>query len=109
MDFNDYQRRALSTAIYPNVGSNWVYPMLGLIGEVGEVAEKLKKVLRDSGGVISDEQKHAIFLELGDIMWYLAVLSSELGFDLNSIAEANVDKLQSRKDRNVLSGSGDTR
>jgi NTP pyrophosphatase (non-canonical NTP hydrolase) len=80
-----------------------------LAGEAGEVADKLKKVIRDDGGVLTDQVRDAVAKELGDVMWYLAVLAYEMDYDLNSIAQLNIDKLNSRKERGVLSGSGDNR
>lgn len=109
MDLNNYQTNALKTAIYPNMGANFPYPALGLVGEAGEVADKLKKVIRDHEGVLTDTVRDAVAKELGDVMWYLAVLAYELDYDLNTIAQNNLDKLASRQDRGVLSGSGDNR
>lgn len=109
MTGNDYQAAALRTAIYPNQGSNFVYPALGLCGESGEVAEKVKKIIRDQGGILSDETRRAIAKELSDCMWYVAVLASELDFTLEDIMQMNLDKLASRKERGVLAGSGDER
>lgn len=106
---NEYQQKALETAIYPNRGNNFVYPILGLSGEVGEVAEKLKKVIRDKNGVLTDSDKKDTALELSDCAWYVAVLASELGYTLEDLFQMNIDKLQSRKERGVLSGSGDNR
>jgi len=109
MDLNTYQTAAIQTAIYPNRGSNFVYPALGLVGEAGEVADKLKKVIRDNEGVLIDPVRDAVAKELGDTLWYLAVLAFEMDYDLNEIAQINIDKLNSRKERGVLSGSGDNR
>jgi NTP pyrophosphatase (non-canonical NTP hydrolase) len=109
MDLNQYQDSALKTAIYPNQGQNFSYPALGLMGEAGEVADKLKKVIRDNDGVLTDPVRDAVAKELGDCMWYLAVLANELDYDLNTIAEDNLLKLLSRQERGVLSGSGDNR
>jgi len=109
MDLNQYQTSALKTAIYPNRGFNFTYPTLGLVGEAGEVADKLKKVIRDNDGVLTDPVRDAVAKELGDCMWYLAVLANELGYDLSTIAENNLLKLLSRQQRGVLSGSGDSR
>ncbi len=109
MDLNTYQTAALQVAIYPNRGSNFVYPALGLVGEAGEVAEKLKKVIRDNEGVLTDPVRDAVAKELGDTLWYLAALAFEMDYDLNEIAQINIDKLNSRKERGVLSGSGDNR
>ncbi len=109
MDLNYYQLQARRTAFYPNVGENPIYPTLGLAGEAGEVADKVKKVLRDKSGKFDTKTSDSIKLELGDVLWYVAQLSSELGFDLNDIAQANLDKLKSRAERNTISGEGDNR
>ena len=109
MDLNNYQRQARNTALYPDLGSNPIYPALGLCGEAGEVADKVKKVLRDEAGVFSDERRQAIALELGDVLWYVSQLAHELGFSLETVAQANLDKLASRAQRQVIGGSGDQR
>ena len=109
MDLNQYQKKARATAFYPNAGNNPIYPTLGLAGEAGEVAEKVKKVIRDKNGVFDPTSKNQIMLELGDVLWYIAQLSSELGFDLESVAEANISKLSSRATRGIISGEGDNR
>jgi NTP pyrophosphatase (non-canonical NTP hydrolase) len=109
MDLNSYQSRARETAFYPRVGDNPIYPTLGLCGEAGEVADKVKKVLRDRQGSFDDAVIDDLRLELGDVLWYVAQLASELGLDLAEIAEANLAKLASRAARNVIGGSGDRR
>ena len=109
MDFNHYQEKARLTALYPNVGNNPIYPTLGLAGEAGEVADKVKKVIRDNKGVFDEDSRNAIKNELGDVLWYISQLSSELGYDLEDIATGNLDKLLSRFDRGVISGEGDDR
>ena len=109
MNLNDYQIKSRVTALYPDVGNNVIYPTLGLAGEAGEVADKVKKIIRDKNGVFDEESKEAIKLELGDVLWYVAQLSSELGFELENIAEANIIKLQSRSNRGLIGGSGDNR
>ena len=108
MNLNDYQNEAAKTAIYPEY-IGLAYTALGLSGEAGEVADKVKKVYRDSEGEISDEKRLEIAKELGDVLWYLANLANELNADLEFIAESNLDKLNSRKKRGVLGGSGDNR
>lgn len=105
---NDYQKDAISTAIYGEK-NKIIYPSLGLAGETGEVCEKVKKVIRDNDGVFSDEKKHELAKEIGDVLWYVANLSNDIGFTLEDIALMNRDKLFSRKERNVLHGSGDNR
>lgn len=109
LNFEDYQAKAMSTAMYPDRGNNLVYPVLGLNGEAGEIAEKLKKIIRDSGGEISSESRQALSKELGDVLWYIAACCDELGLRMDSVASQNIEKLQSRKRRGQLSGSGDNR
>lgn len=108
MDFNEYQREARTTAIYP-VQHNILYPALGLAGEAGEVAEKVKKMLRDDMGDLTDDRKEQIKKELGDVLWYIASLSHDCGLSMDEIATANIAKLKSRKERGVLQGNGDNR
>ena len=108
MELSDYQRRSRATAQYPR--SAWLaYPALGLAGEAGEVAEHAKKAIRDDGAQITDERRAAMSKELGDVLWYVAQLASELELDLDAIAAENLEKLLSRQRRGVLSGSGDER
>jgi NTP pyrophosphatase (non-canonical NTP hydrolase) len=109
VDLHEYQRHSRATAVYPQAGDNLTYPALGLCGEAGEVAEKVKKLLRDDGGVMSDERRAALAGELGDVLWYVAQVATEADLDLEQIAQANLDKLLSRQQRGVLSGSGDQR
>lgn len=109
MEFNEYQNKAWETAIYPNKGNNLVYPMLGLGGESGEVLEKMKKIIRDENQTITDEKKEELKKELGDVFWYLAAICKELGVPLEEVIQTNLKKLESRKERNQLHGSGDNR
>ncbi|MFA5207888.1 MAG: nucleoside triphosphate pyrophosphohydrolase family protein [Candidatus Paceibacterota bacterium] len=109
MTFQEYQEEARKTAIYPNKDNNFIYPTLGLAGEAGEVAEKIKKVIRDGNGIVSEEKKEEITKELGDVLWYVANLAKELGITLEDVAQKNLLKLQSRQQRNELHGSGDNR
>lgn len=109
MLLNTYQKHAKKTAVYPAKGQNYSYPALGLTGEAGEVSDKIKKVIRDNDGVLTDEIKKEIAKELGDVLWYLAIMAEEIGFTLNTIAEMNLKKLNDRKKRNVIHGSGDNR
>jgi NTP pyrophosphatase (non-canonical NTP hydrolase) len=113
-DFVAYQRRTANTAIYPSADTPLSYDglsycALGLTGEAGEVADKVKKIARDNGGVITAERRGQIAGELGDVLWYVAQLATQLGFDLDAIAQANLDKLADRRERGVLQGSGDNR
>lgn len=105
MNLNEYQEKAVSTAIYPPQ-YQVVYPALKLSGEAGEVSEKVGKALRDRGGEYDREE---LAKELGDVLWYIAALAADLGYDLETIAQMNIKKLSSRKARGVLSGSGDNR
>jgi NTP pyrophosphatase (non-canonical NTP hydrolase) len=107
--FNDYEKFAKSTMVYPNKGENIIYPVLGIAGEAGEVAEKVKKLIRDSNGVANEEWKKELMKELGDVLWYVTAIAYELGYSLENVAEFNVAKLSSRRDRDKLHGSGDNR
>jgi NTP pyrophosphatase (non-canonical NTP hydrolase) len=108
VELSEYQRLSRRTAEYPREA--WLaYPALGLSGEAGEVAEHAKKAIRDDGGEVSAERRAAMAKELGDVLWYISQLASELGLDLDEIAQANLDKLLSRQQRGVLSGDGDDR
>lgn len=110
MELNDYQNKALETAIYSD-DKKVMYPTLGLAGEVGEVVEHVKKMYRKDISLKKLEQEKVDLLkkELGDVLWYLAILSSDLGFDLQDIADLNLEKLASRKERGVLHEQGDNR
>jgi len=181
MNITEYQKLARSTAVYPNIDNNLMYPTLGLMGEFGEVAEKLKKAIRDDNYVITDAKKADIIKEVGDVYWYIGAVASEakielqelnfgdqsfyidhcdiyeslfflhgtigsvinycrkimvgnttsyignlihsleflveelsrflkkMDIDMNVVLETNIAKLLDRKNRNVLSGSGDNR
>ncbi len=109
MQLSDYQHDSRATAVYPDAGHNLTYPALGLCGEAGECAEKVKKAIRDDGGVLSEERRAALGAELGDVLWYVAQLATEAGLDLDEVAEENLAKLVSRRERGVLQGSGDAR
>lgn len=107
MTLNEYQYKAMETAIYP---MPCIYPALGLAGEAGEVANKVKKVIRDANSDFeSNERKKAIAEEIGDVLWYCATLAHDLGFSLEEICQMNYEKLLSRKNRNKLHGNGDNR
>lgn len=108
MTLNEYQEGARTTAIYP-ASRQIIYPTLGLTGEAGEVADKVKKVIRDNNDEFTDERKHQIALELGDVLWYAASLAHDLGYTLEKVAQMNLDKLASRMQRDKIHGSGDER
>ena len=103
LNFNDYQTQALTTAIYPE-DNRILYPALGLTNEAGEVAGKVKKIIRDGNVTHWDVAK-----EIGDVLWYAAVLAHDLGFTLEEIAKDNLNKLAARAARGALKGSGDDR
>lgn len=109
MDFAEYQERARGTAAYPVIGHPVIYPTLGLANEAGEVAGKIKKIFRDKEGVIGDSEREALRSELGDVLWYLAQVSTELGLSLDDIAAHNIIKLLDRKARGKIRGDGDDR
>ncbi len=113
MNFDEYQKEAKKTALYKDVGDNFIYPTLGLAGETGEVVEKMKKIYRNdnilSARDISEEKKREVGKEMGDVLWYLAQLASELDLTLEDIACMNIEKLASRKERGVLHSEGDNR
>lgn len=104
LEFNDYQKKARKYAVYDVKKFKVVYPALGLSGESGEVVDKIKKWLRD--GVVNKED---VAKELGDVLWYLAILSEDLGYPLSEIALMNLEKLEKRKKSGKLRGSGDDR
>ena len=108
MEFNEYQKRALSTAIFPNDNSI-TYLSLALCGEAGEIADKVKKVIRDQNGKYSPPDLEAIAMEIGDVLWYAANLANALGYDFDRVAAMNLEKIKSRLERGALLGSGDNR
>ncbi len=109
MNFSNYQTKSRATAKYPVIGNGVIYPTLGLVNEAGEVAGKIKKVFRDKEGKISDETREALKAELGDVLWYLAQVATELDLSLDEIAEANIAKLLDRLERGKIKGDGDNR
>ncbi len=109
MNFTDYQTKSRATAKYPVIGHGVIYPTLGLVNEAGEVAGKIKKVFRDKEGQISDETRQALKAELGDVLWYIAQVATELDLSLDDIAEHNIAKLYDRLERGKIRGDGDNR
>ncbi len=103
-NFNEYQEFVKSMKVYPEKHAI-VYPALGLVGEAGEISEKVKKWLRGD----KELDKQGLLKELGDPLWYIASLADDLGFTLQDVVDANVEKLSSRKDRNLIHGEGDNR
>lgn len=108
MNFSEYQELIEMTASYPE-NMKILYPSLGLGGECGEVLEKVKKVFRDKGGEFNEETKKEIAKELGDVLWYIQALCNDLGLNMQDVALMNVEKLLSRKERNMIHGNGDNR
>lgn len=109
MNFNDYQQKSRATAQYPAIGHPVIYPALGLVNEAGEVAGKIKKIFRDKQGNISEAEREALKAELGDVLWYIAQVATELDLPLDEIAEANLAKLLDRQARGKIQGDGDNR
>lgn len=116
MNFDEYQKKAITTDI-TGLGKRikiahdpaYVDKILSLVGEAGEVAEKYKKIIRDKKGIISEEDREALVKELGDVLWYTAVLAYYLDESFDSLAKKNLDKLADRNKRNLIGGKGDNR
>lgn len=113
MEFDAYQKKAakydLSKATTDLRAVGFIEKVLGLVGEAGETADKIKKILRDKDGMVSDEDKDLIVKELGDTLWYIASISRYLDVPLSEVASGNINKLESRYQRNKLHGEGDKR
>lgn len=109
LDFGEYQRQAAWTGGAVDVNHPIVYPTLGLTNEAGEVAGKVKKIFRDRGGIVTDEDRKALELELGDVLWYLTELCTKLDIRLEDVAASNLKKLTGRVARGTLRGDGDDR
>ena len=107
-DLDMYQKVALTTAIYPREQAI-IYPTLGLTGEAGEVANKVKKIIRDGSDSKDEKLVSEIKAEIGDCLWYIAVLADDFDIKLSDIASTNLEKLANRKKNNTIHGSGDTR
>ena len=108
-DFDTYQRESRKTWNVITMNHPIVYPTMGMINEAGEVAGKVKKIFRDRGGEISEADREALKQELGDVLWYLAQICTELDLSLQEVAEANLVKLFSRLERGQIRGDGDER
>jgi|SRR5665213_1510294 NTP pyrophosphatase (non-canonical NTP hydrolase) len=108
MQAKEYQDWTETTAIYPK-DEGIVYTALGLAGEAGEVANVVKKMIRDDNGFFLQEKHDKLVAELGDVMWYVARMATELNVSLEQLMQLNHDKLQDRLARNVIKGSGDNR
>ena len=108
MEMNEYQKVAVTTAIYP-AQHKILYPALGLAGEAGEVANKVKKLMRDGVDKMPDDWREQLASEIGDVLWYCAALTEDLGYTLGRIARDNESKLANRKKKGTIHGSGDKR
>ena len=109
MECDDYQRAALRTARAKDAPDEFMHLVLGLVGEAGEIAEKVKKLVRDKNSDLAQLDLDDMASELGDVLWYVAVLANFLDLSLDDVAQRNVDKLADRRRRAVLGGSGDRR
>lgn len=113
MELNEYQKRAAEYDFFePNSdmkSPGLIEKVLGLAGEAGETADKVKKIIRDKDGRVSEEDRDALVKELGDVLWYVANVARYLDASLSEVAETNLTKLGSRKKRGKLRGSGDER
>lgn len=109
MECDDYQHAAMRTARDKDAPDEFMHLVLGLVGEAGEIAEKVKKLVRDNNSDLAKLDRDDIAKELGDVLWYAAVLANFLDLSLNDVAQRNVDKLADRQRRHVLGGSGDHR
>ena len=112
MELNEYQKKAAKYDLFEKAGVKevgFLEKVLGLVGEAGETADKIKKILRDKNGEVSDEDRDLVVKELGDTLWYIAAISRYLGVDLSEVASGNIEKLESRYQRNKLHGEGDKR
>jgi NTP pyrophosphatase (non-canonical NTP hydrolase) len=107
--YGSYQEQSRKTYSDIEVNDPIVYPTLGLVNEAGEVAGKIKKIFRDRGGEITDADREALKHELGDVLWYLTQICTNLDLTLEEVAEANLDKLFSRLERGQIQGDGDHR
>ena len=111
MEFDEYQKLATRTATFDGKQKEYqlMYLTLGVTGEAGEIAEKVKKLVRNDDGAISDEKRDELKSEIGDVLWYLSQLSRVLGLDFSIVAQANIDKLADRAARGVIKSTGDNR
>lgn len=119
MNFNEYQESArkydtFSHEDFVRAGSKVsdvgvLEKVLGIAGEAGEACDKIKKIIRDNDGVVTDEKRLEIIKEFGDVLWYLAMVSRYLGVEFNEVAEINLKKLEDRFQRNQIHGAGDNR
>jgi NTP pyrophosphatase (non-canonical NTP hydrolase) len=105
---NEYQKLAERTNTVTGDFA-LIYAALGLAGEAGEVANKVKKIVRDDNNIVSDEKRAVIQKEIGDVMWYIARLCTELDVSLEDVMQQNIVKLAKRMERGTIQGDGDNR
>lgn len=108
MRLNEYQEKAAKTAMYPKE-AGIAYVTMGLAGEAGEISNKVKKIYRDNGGVLTVATQEQLAKEVGDVLWYVAMMAKEFGYTLEEVAQMNIDKLESRYNRGAIQGEGDER
>ena len=113
MKFDEYQEKAKKYDFFEATDNlmepGFLEKVLGITGEAGETADKIKKIIRDKGGLVSTEDRESIVKELGDVLWYVAGIARYLGISLSEVANGNIKKLESRYQRNKLHGEGDER
>lgn len=122
MTIKEFQDKAHEFSFYPvpviaehhgsvthKTNLNWTYACLEVAEESGELVGKFAKILRDNNGKIPQEKYDSIELEIGDVLWGLSEICSCLGIEFEDCFKKNIEKLESRKQRNKLSGSGDYR
>jgi NTP pyrophosphatase (non-canonical NTP hydrolase) len=115
MNINDYQKKAMSTDAFVRpkeinvLSPAFLEKLLGISGESGELTDKIKKIIRDKEGKLSNIDRDEIVKEIGDILWYLSAVANYLDVTLETVARVNLEKLKSRKGRGVIKGSGDNR
>ncbi len=114
MTFDEYQKCAITTDVsggipQPITSTAFFNKLLGLVGETGEIAEKFKKIYRDKNGLFDANSKADMQKELGDVLWYVSVIATYLDISLSDVADNNIAKLKSRKERGTLKGNGDNR
>jgi NTP pyrophosphatase (non-canonical NTP hydrolase) len=123
MTLEEYQKKAMTTCMPSS--ENFSYMFLNLVGEVGEFASKVAKHIRKghysimdsniaNGNNIDDLSEPQVALdelkkEAGDVLWQLSGLCSIMNWRLEDVAKLNLDKLASRKARDVIDGDGDNR
>lgn len=106
MNLKKYLQFAKTTAVYPNIGNNWHYPLIGMVGELGELGNKLKKTIRDDNDIITEEKRNMCIDEMGDLAWYFVMLCYELKIDPDMVLENNISKLKERVKNNTVHDTG---